>query len=84
MAPEAKIYDYRVFGPRGINARQAIVTAIDEAIDEGCDIINMSFGGPAPDESIYNAVRRAHRAGVVLSAAAGNEGDDNVLTNERS
>ena len=83
MAPEAEIYDYRVFGPWGrMDVTQAITTAIDDAIEEGCDIINISLGGPIPDYNMYRAVRKAHSAGVLLVVAAGNDGDDNILTNE--
>jgi len=84
MAPEAEIYDYRVFGPRGMGVNRAINTAIDEAIEEGCNIINMSLGGPIPDWNMYRAIRKANRAGALVIVAAGNGGDDNILTNERS
>jgi subtilisin family serine protease len=67
-----------------MRVNEAINTAIDEAIEEGCDIINMSLGGPIPDFNMYRAVRKAHRAGALLIVAAGNGGDDNILTNERS
>lgn len=84
MAPEAEIYDYRVFGPRGMDINEAINTSIDEAIEEGCDIINMSLGGPIPDFAMYRAIRKANRAGALVIVAAGNGGDDNILTNENS
>lgn len=84
MAPEAEIYDYRVFGARGIGVNDAINQAIDDAIDEGCDVINMSLGGPVPDWRMRSLMRKANRAGVIMVVAAGNEGDNNVLTNENS
>lgn len=84
MAPEAEIYDYRVFGRYGTPVNRAIVEAIDDAIEDGCDIINMSLGGPFPDLSMWRAVRRATRAGIIVVVAAGNEGDNNPLTNENA
>ena len=59
MAPEAEIYDYRVFGNRGMGVDEAISTAIYDAIEEGCDIINMSLGGPVPDWNCYKAALTA-------------------------
>jgi major intracellular serine protease len=84
MAPEAEIYDYRVFGNRGMGVNEAIITAIYDAIEEGCDIINMSIGSPMPGLDIYKAVRAAYKAGLIMVVAAGNEGDGDVLTNENS
>jgi len=84
MAPKAEIYDYRVFGEEGsVSVDEAISTAIYEAVDSGCQVINMSLGGPYPNSSIRSAVQYAESKGVILVCAAGNEGDNNPLTNER-
>lgn len=84
MAPDAEIYDYRVFGRYGMGINEAINTAISEAVEDGCDIINMSLGGPVPDWDMYRAMRAAHKAGVVLVVAAGNEGDNKIYTTENA
>jgi Subtilase family/PhoD-like phosphatase len=85
MAPEAEIYDYRVFGKDGsLSVDQAVAKAIRDATDEKCKVINMSLGGPFPSDEIWEAVQYAAKRGVVLVAAAGNEGDNNPLTNEIS
>mmetsp|Transcript_6557 Transcript_6557/g.12358 ORF Transcript_6557/g.12358 Transcript_6557/m.12358 type:complete len:366 (+) Transcript_6557:137-1234(+) len=85
MAPDAEIYDYRVFGSRGeYSIDQAIVLAIDQARVDGCNVINMSLGGPFPFPPIEAAVKRAYDAGIIVVCAAGNEGDNNPLTNELS
>lgn len=84
MAPEAEIYDYRVFGRYGMDIVQAIIESIDDAIDEGCDLINMSLGGPVPDWKIRKMMKKANKAGVIMVVAAGNEGDNNILTIENA
>ncbi len=84
MAPDAEIYDYRVFGRWGINTIDAIYRAINDAIEEGCDIINMSLGADRPFNEITRAVKRAHDEEVILVAAAGNDGDGNILTSENA
>ncbi|MCG2691767.1 S8 family serine peptidase, partial [Microgenomates group bacterium] len=58
----------------------AAVQAIDYAIVQGADIINMSFVGPDYSSAMYQAVRRAWEKGIIIVAAAGNDsveqGDD--------
>jgi len=83
MAPEAEIYDYRVFGRTGdYSVIKAITLAIDQAVADGCNVINMSLGGP----SVFarSAIERAYNAGIIIVCAAGNEGDGNAFTNEIS
>merc|ERR1712038_116705 len=85
MAPDAEIYDYRVFGAEGfIDVNQAISMSIFEACFDGVDIINMSLGARWPNNDIRAAVQYAHSKGIIVVCAAGNEGDNDPLTNERS
>lgn len=68
-----------------LSVDEAIAQAIRECIDtDGCHIINMSLGGPSPSKMIKEAVQYAHSKGVILVCAAGNEGDNDPLTNEIS
>lgn len=84
MAPDADIYDYRALGQDGSGSYEQIAAAVNEAVADGCDIINMSLGGPGRTWGLYRAIRDAHRKGVIIVCAAGNEGDANPLTNEIS
>ena len=83
MAPEAEIYDYRVFGAEGNGIDISIARSIRQAVEDGCDVINMSLGGPFASWNIGRAVQYAYENNVHMIVAAGNEGDDNILTNER-
>lgn len=56
-----------------------IIAAIRYAVDNGARIVNCSFGGPAYSVIQENALRDAHEAGVLVVAAAGNDGRDNDL-----
>ncbi|MDZ4221868.1 MAG: S8 family serine peptidase, partial [Patescibacteria group bacterium] len=56
-----------------------IARAIDYAIANGADIINMSFVGSATDAVMSEAIARAYQAGVVLVAAVGNNGEEAIL-----
>ena len=84
MAPDAELYDYRVFGTQGeFSVVQAVYAAIVEAVYDGCHVINMSLGGRWSSASIRTAVQFATERGVIVVCSAGNSGDDNILTNER-
>ncbi|MDP8257037.1 MAG: S8 family serine peptidase [Candidatus Alcyoniella australis] len=56
-----------------------IADAIDYAIDAGADVINMSLGGDGEDQPTRLALQRAYQADVVLVAAAGNDGAQELL-----
>ncbi len=64
--------------PNGDERDKDIANAIRYAVDEGADIINMSFGKAfSPDKSLVDdAVRYAESNGVLLIHAAGNDGED--------
>jgi subtilisin family serine protease len=48
--------------------------AIDYAVKAGARVINASWGGPAFSFALYKAIRNAGNQGVLVVAAAGNEG----------
>ena len=73
---QATILAYRVFGCAGSSAEDVIVAAINRAVADGADVINMSLGSVfgRPDEPSSIASNNAVDAGVVVVAAAGNAG----------
>jgi subtilisin family serine protease len=82
-APKAYIGSYKVFGSPGVNesaTNAAILKAIDDAVADGMDIINLSLGNDVPsrleDDELVEAVERAAKAGVLVITAAGNNGPD--------
>jgi minor extracellular serine protease Vpr len=81
VAPRAWLGNYRalalpdpVYGSIGSTAD--LVAAVDAAVNDGMDVINLSIGGteidPASD-GLVRAVQGAVAAGVVVVIAAGNE-----------
>ena len=80
-APRAWLGNYKVFTASSETTRtDVILKAIDDAVADGMDVINLSVGTPLtprPSDSIsVRAVERAAAAGVVVVAAAGNQGPD--------
>lgn len=66
------IYNYPVC--TGSCPLSAIIRGINLSADMGMRVINMSLGGPYPDSAMNSAVQYAWSKGVVIVAAAGNDG----------
>lgn len=81
VAPEAKIVAYRALGPGGGGTTEQVLAAIDHAIKDKVDIMNLSLGNDinGPDLPISLALNRAVENGIVAVAASGNAGP-NVWT----
>jgi subtilisin family serine protease len=79
VAPHANIIAYQVCFPTSGCPDEALVTGIDQAIQDGVDVINFSIGGSEIfpwDDAVALSFLSARAAGVAVSAAAGNFGPD--------
>lgn len=79
VAPKADLYAIRVFGCDG--STDVTVDAIDWAVDNDMDVINMSLGssfGTRDDPSAV-ASTNAAKAGVVVVISAGNAGPNQYI-----
>lgn len=78
IAPKADILVYRVLDADGEGDPYVVAQAINDAIDAGADVINVSFGMAKKPKSkvVREAFERAKKADVSVVAAAGNDGDD--------
>jgi subtilisin family serine protease len=75
VAPGVTLRSYRVFGKGAEGASNfAIAKAIDHAVADGCDLINMSLGGGPKDEATHSAIADARAKGSLVIVAAGNDG----------
>jgi subtilisin family serine protease len=81
IAPNVDIMALRAV-PDGDERDEDVARAIRYAVDNGAQIINMSFGkGYSPGKAMVDsAVRYAEARGVLLVHAAGNEGENNDNT----
>jgi minor extracellular serine protease Vpr len=81
VAPQATISAYRVFGCSGSTDEATLVEAIDLAVAQGADVINMSLGSPfgRTDEPSAVASDNAALAGTVVVTSAGNSGANGYI-----
>jgi subtilisin family serine protease len=76
VAPNARILPLRVLDANGLGQYSNIAAAIIYAADQGARVINLSLAGPQYSQAIADAVDYAARRGVILIAAAGNNGTE--------
>jgi minor extracellular serine protease Vpr len=84
VAPGATLHDFNVFPGFGAGFvafdgsafSQDIAAAIEDAVLEGIDVVNLSIGGSVqgPHDFLAEAVDSAVDAGLVVAVAAGNSG----------
>lgn len=74
------IMSLRVLNHIGSGESKEVIEAIDYAIKNGADIINLSFVGIAYDQKFADKIKDAHNAGLAIVAAAGNEGGELVIS----
>jgi serine protease len=72
LAYEATIMPLKVLDDYGSGSSADIADAIRFAADHGAKVINMSLGGPFPNEVMRSACRYAAKKGVLIVCAAGN------------
>jgi minor extracellular serine protease Vpr len=96
MAPKAYLGNYKIYGSPEVNdstSEDVIIHALEDAFNDGMDIVSFSSGGPAfsgpldsgsacgnapgvPCDFSAQAFQNAADAGLIVVAAAGNEGED--------
>ncbi len=69
----AKIMPLKALNDKGEGRISDVIRAIDYAINNGADIINLSFASLNYSDGLQEAIARAHKAGLIIVAAAGNE-----------
>ena len=84
IAPQVDLYALKVFGCTGSTG--VTTEAIDWAVKNGMDVINMSLGSSygTSDDSSAVAATNAAAAGVVVVASAGNSGANPYLVGSPS
>ena len=79
VAWNCRILPVKVTDASGDGFYSWIIDGIIWATDQGADVINLSIGGDVDDPFLKDACKYAHDKGVVVVAAAGNDGIAAVL-----
>lgn len=69
----AQIMPLKALNDKGEGKISDVIRAIDYAINNGAHIINLSFTSLNYSDGLQEAIYRAHQAGLMIVAAAGNE-----------
>lgn len=78
IAPSAELFVVRVLDDEGLGNSYHVAEGIVQAVDLGVKVINLSLGVYQDSLLLRQAVDYAEERGVVLVAAAGNDGFDRM------
>lgn len=76
VAPECSLYIGKVMNSAGSGDFEWITQGINWAVDQKVHVISLSLGCPVPYGRMYDAVKRAYQAGIIVVCAAGNDGEE--------
>ncbi|MED1605811.1 S8 family serine peptidase [Cytobacillus kochii] len=76
VAPKAEVIAYRALGPGGSGTTEQVLQAIEQAMKDKVDVINLSLGNNVngPDLPISLALNKAVDSGIVAVTSSGNSG----------
>jgi len=73
IAPNAKIMPLKILDSNGMGNTLVLSQAIDYAVENGADIINLSLVGDTYGSILEESIINAYNNGVMIIAASGNE-----------
>lgn len=73
--PKAKLYSVKVLDKNNSAPISRIISAIDWCIDNGINIINMSFGMNNDSPLLHQVINEAYNHNIIMIASAGNSGN---------
>jgi serine protease len=84
IGSDPSLHIIKVFNASGWGYSSDLVSAMNECKNAGSDVINMSLGGSGSSTSERNGIQAIADAGVLLIAAAGNDGNPSNTTDIES
>lgn len=77
VAWSVKLMILKSQGSSGTGATSDVIQCIEYARLNGANVINMSLAGPDYSQSLYDSISLCRDHGILVVAAAGNQGTDN-------
>lgn len=90
VAPNCRLLILKILNRFGEGSYNGLISALQyikrwQGQDgEKVQVVNLSLGGPTHKDELYAAIKELHTLGIVIVAAAGNEGDGLSTTDEIS
>ena len=81
VAPDCELIICKVISSHG-GFDEDIIEALEYAIEQKVDIINMSIGGAGIHRTMHDLIKKATELGISVVCAGGNYGDGRADTNE--
>lgn len=81
IAPDANLYSVKVLDENGEGLLSDVASGMDWAINQEMDIINLSLGSSSHSSVLEAMTKKAESKGILVVAAAGNGGSDNIQEN---
>ena len=76
VCPNCRLMPIKVLNKSNIGSWSQLAQGITYAVDNGAQILNLSLGTPVASETLTYAIEYAIERGVIVVAAAGNNGSD--------
>jgi minor extracellular protease Epr len=74
IAPDSTIYAVKALDSNGSGYLSDIIAGIDWSITNRMDLVNLSLGSPQDSLTLHQVVDKAYNNGILVVAAAGNNG----------
>lgn len=74
VAPAARLYPVKALNSRGEGTLADVLEGLQWCIDNDMQVINLSIGTDSPSTALEQAITAVYQAGIVMVAAAGNDG----------
>ena len=74
IVPKSKLFSYKVSSTGEAVSSDYIVESIQQAMQDGVNVVNISLGINRTNDQIDNAIDEAVKKGIVIVVAAGNNG----------
>ncbi len=84
IGSDPSMHIVKVFNASGWGYSSSLVSAIQTCADNGANVVNMSLGGSGSSTTESNQMTTIYNSGVLLIAAAGNDGSATSTTDAMS
>lgn len=78
IAPKAKLLICKVLTSQGYGDNRTVIDGLNYAIEQKVNVINMSLGSTIESKELYDVIKRAYDAGIVICCASGNMGRGDI------